>query len=187
MAKVLFNPVMEQIRGKIGDLVFRRTSGGMAVMRKTEPAETEPTPAQQQARERFRLAAAYAAAVAADPARVALYAPFVNRTRSLRVAAMTDYLTPPEVLAVETGAYDGAVGDPIVVRAVDDGAVVEVRLTLRDGAGAVLEQGVATAAAGLWTYAATTAVAAGTVVAVEAVATDRPGNTGRKTVTVTLP
>jgi accessory colonization factor AcfC len=100
---------------------------------------------------------------------------------------MTDYLTPPEVLAVETGAYDGAVGDPIVVRAVDDVAVAEVRVTLRDGAGAVLEQGVATAATGIWTYAATTVVAAGTVVAVEAVATDRPGNTGRKTVTDTLP
>ncbi len=182
MAKVLFNPVMEQIRGKIGDLVFRRTSGGMAVMRKTEPSV-----AQQHVRERFRLAAAYATQVQADPVRAAFYASFVNRTRSLRVVAMTDYLTPPEVLGLETGAYGGAVGDPIVVRAVDDGAVVGVRVTLRDGAGAVLEQGAATATTGLWTYAATTAVAAGTVVAVEAVATDRPGNTGSKTVTVTLP
>ena len=92
MAKVLFNPVMEQIRGKIGDLVFRRTSGGMAVMRRTEPAETGPSAAQQQARERFRLAAAYAAEVKglASAAAEARKGEITNVTKAFQYLAKFD-------------------------------------------------------------------------------------------------
>ena len=187
MAKVLFTPFREQIRGKIGDLVFRRSVRGMAVMREAQPTSAESSLARQQVRDRFQLAAAFASAVAVDPARVAHYAPLLVRTRSLRLAAMADCPKSPAVPSLEAGAFRGEVGYPILVRAVDDVAAVAVQVTLRDCAGAVLEQGAAMAAAVLWTYSATTGVGAGTKVMVEAVATDRPGNAGSRTVTVTLP
>ena len=57
MAKIKLNPVMEAMRGSIGDLVFRRFGEEVVVGRKPDPSVHPPTPGQQAVRERFRLAA----------------------------------------------------------------------------------------------------------------------------------
>ena len=83
-------------------------------------------------------------------------------------------------------AFRGAVGDPIVIRARDDHAVMAVTVAVTDAAGVVLEQGAASAASGAWRYVATRSVAAGSAVTVTATATDRPGNATALTRTVTV-
>lgn len=67
----------------------------------------------------------------------------------------------------------------------DDFEVVAVDVVIRDAAAAVIEQGPATLAEGHWTYAATAVVATGETVTIEAVAKDRPGHPGSKTVSWT--
>jgi hypothetical protein len=54
MAKVKLNPVMEQMRGKIGDLVFRRYEDRVIVARKPDHDGQVATAIQTGQRERFR-------------------------------------------------------------------------------------------------------------------------------------
>jgi hypothetical protein len=162
-------------------MVFRQQAGQTVVTPRPKVSGRASTPAQLAARERFSRAAAFGRSVAADPALRAIYAEGPGDHRSPYVAALTDALRAPVVDAVETAAFRGAVGDPIVIRARDDHAVMAVTVAVTDAAGVVLEQGTATAANGAWRY-----VAAGSSVTVTATATDRPGNATAFTRTVTV-
>ena len=134
----------------------------------------------------FKAAVAYAKAALADPVRRSVYAAIDQaRRRGLIATAVADYLKPPVVDAIDLGAYHGAVGDPIMVRASDDVEVTGVTVVIRDESDAVLEQGAAVAQAGAWRYTATAAVAAGQSVTIEATATDHPGHPGAKLTTWT--
>ncbi len=59
MAKVKTNPIIEQLRGKVGDLVFKRYGDGVVVARKPDLTGLAPTEAQAAVREQFRQAALY--------------------------------------------------------------------------------------------------------------------------------
>lgn len=59
MAKVKLNPVLEQIRGAVGDLVFKRYGDDVVIGRRPDLSGREATPGQAVARERFRQAALY--------------------------------------------------------------------------------------------------------------------------------
>ena len=173
MANVHLNPIMERIRGKIGELVFRRFGRRTIIARKPDLSGRVASAGQIAVRERFRGAAYYANKVMADPERRARYAPLATkRGTPLREVIMTDYLNPPVVDAISVADYHGIIGDPVVVRATDDVAVSGVTVTLRDAADAVIEQGVATLADDRWTYRATVAVPAGEAVMVIATARD---------------
>ena len=97
-----------------------------------------------------------------------------------------DFLRPPVVDEIDTSAYTGATGDPIVIRAHDDVEVTGVTVTLFDG-DTELESGPAAPDEWRWRYEAQTDVPAGTEVTASAVAMDRPGNTGELSATVTTP
>ena len=73
MAKVKLNPVIMQVRGQIGDLVFKRYEGRVILGRKNDLSEVEPNEAQLGHQERFRQAALYGKLVMADPAQKADY------------------------------------------------------------------------------------------------------------------
>jgi hypothetical protein len=73
MAKVKLNPILEQVRGQVGDLVFKRYEDQVVISRKPDFEGREPTEAQLAARERFRQAAFYGKMVMADPETKALY------------------------------------------------------------------------------------------------------------------
>lgn len=179
MAKVKLNPVLEQINGQVGDLVFKRYQDKVVIARKVDLSDQEPTAAQQAVRARFRAGALYGKRASADPAVKALY---VARAKakaqpyfSLMVA---DYLHGPTVMAVDLEAYTGAVGDKIRVTAVDDFEVTSVQVSLADEGGVVLEAGAAVMENGRWLYTTTTIVSPGTAVTATAQALDRPGNSG---------
>jgi hypothetical protein len=68
MARVKLNPVIEELRGQVGEMVFRRThSGGISLMRKPDMSQVAWSGKQIAHRERFRQAVAYAKATMADP------------------------------------------------------------------------------------------------------------------------
>ena len=182
MAKVRLNPILEQVRGQVGDLVFKRYGEGVLISRKPDFADREWTEAQVAHRERFRQAALYGKLVMADPATKAIYEE-AARAKGQPVFSLTvaDFFNAPAVDEVDLSGYAGRVGDPIVVRASDDFDVTGVRVALTDAAGSSLEEGAAVETppdSGRWVYAATAAVATGTTVRIAVTASDRPGGVG---------
>jgi hypothetical protein len=186
MAKAILSSVLAGLRGRIDGMVFRQQAGQTVVTPRPKVSGRAWTPAQLAARGRFSRAAAFGRSVVADPALRAVYAEGPGDHRNAYVAALTDALRAPVIDAVETAAFRGTIGDPILVRARDDHAVTTVTVAVKDAAGVILEQGMASAADGAWRYVATRSMAAGSTVTVEATATDRPGNATAFTRTVTV-
>jgi hypothetical protein len=187
VAKVKTNPIIEQVRGQIGDLVFKRYGEQVVVSRKPDMEGREPTAAQAAQREVFRQAALYGKVVMADPATKAIYEEAAKASGqpvfSLTVA---DFFNAPSVDEVDVSAYTGKAGDAIAVLAHDDFDVTAVQVAIAQANGTPVESGAATetpANSGRWVYTATAAVPTGTTVRVEVTATDRPGHTGTKTAT----
>ena len=127
MAKVKLNPVLEQMRGQIGDLVFKHYSGDVVVGRKPDRSGVQPTDAQLQHQERFRQAVFYGQLVMADPEKKALYAEAAQASgKPLFSLTIADFFNAPAVDEVDLSAYTRGVGNPIAVRTHDDFAVVRV-------------------------------------------------------------
>ncbi|MBI5648830.1 MAG: hypothetical protein HZC40_00025 [Chloroflexi bacterium] len=186
MAHVKMNPIIEQVRGKIGDLVFKRYGDEVIIARKPDLEGREPTEAQAAQREQFRQAALYGKTVMADPDAKAIYED-VAETRGIPVFSVTiaDFFNGPSVDAVDVGGYTGKVGDEIGIRAHDDFDVVAVQVGLTKQDGSAIEAGAAIEKppdSGNWIYKATIAVPNGTPVRIAVTAKDRPGHTGVKQV-----
>ena len=185
MAKVRLNPVLDEIRGKVGELVFRRYADEVVVGRAPDTGDTPPTEAQAAQRERFRLAVVYGKAVVADPETKALYETAAKAKGMPAFAlAVGDFLHAPAVDEIDLSAYTGQAGQKIGIRAHDDFELVGVAVIIRKADGAVLEQGPATLGSdSLWAYTTTAALPAGQTVMIEVTATDRPGHKTTRTQT----
>ena len=183
MAKIKLNPVLEQMHGKVGGLVFKKYQDRTIVAEKAQPKQPN-TPAQQATRQNFRLAALYGKTVMANPETAAGYAAAAAAKKvpvfSLIVA---DFLNPPVVDEIDLSNYSGKTGDIIKVRAHDEYKVTGVQVIIRDNNGTTLEQGAAALsdADGAWDYTATTSLTADEQVVIEVDATDLPGHVGTKT------
>ena len=184
MAKVKLNPVLENIRGKIGDLVFKRYRDEVVITRAPESGDRTPTPAQAAQQERFKLAVLYGNMVIADPEKRAIYASAAGR-KGVPVFALTvgDFLNAPAVDEIDLSSYTGKAGEMIRIRASDDFVVTGVEVTITDSNGVVLEQGTASLVPGSleWTYQTTTEIAPQQQVSIEVTATDRPGHKTTRT------
>lgn len=183
MASVKLNPVLEQLHGKVGDLVFKKYQDRTIIARKPEGKQPN-TPAQQAVKENFRLAALYGKTVMANPVEKAAYAAQAKAVGKPAFALMVaDFLNAPVVDEIDLSAYNGKAGDIIKVRAHDDFQVAGVQVLVRDNNGNLLEQGAATLSAtdGIWQYTATTNLTVGQQVVIEVDATDLPGHKGVKT------
>ncbi|MBI1794650.1 MAG: hypothetical protein HYR70_10715 [Chloroflexi bacterium] len=185
MAKVKLNPVLEQIRGQVGDLVFKHYGDEMVVGRKPDRSGIQPTEAQLEHQERFRQAVLYGRLVMADPQKKAGYEQAARaKGKPLFSLTIADFFNAPVVDEVDLSAYAGAVGDPIVVRAHDDFQVTRLRVSISNTNGEAIESGDAEetpARSGRWVYAATTIVPAGTNVRIAVTVSDQPGGTGEAT------
>jgi hypothetical protein len=179
MAKVKLNPILEQIRGQVGDLVFKRCGDEVVISRKPDLSDVEWSVAQVAHRERFRQATLYGKMVVADPATKVLYDEVAEaRGKPVFALIVADFFNAPTVEEVDLSAYGGQSGDEIVVQAADDFDVVGVQVGIADAAGSGIEMGEATetpTGSGRWVYAATVDVPAGTSVRIGVAATDRPG------------
>lgn len=182
MAKIKVNPIIEQIRGKVGELVFKRYGDDVVLSRVPDTEGREPTEAQLAIRERFRQAAVYGKMVMADPAAKAIYEE-AAATKGKPVFSLTvaDFFNAPSVDEVDLSGYTGKVGDSIVIRAHDDFDVTGVSVAITTSAGEAIESGEATETppdSSRWVYNATQAVPTGTTVRIAVTAKDRPGGVG---------
>lgn len=94
MAKVILNPMIKEIRGKMGDIVYRvGPHGQQTIMKRPDMSNVKWSKAQKEHRKRFKKAIAYAHAAMADPQVSKIYekrAAKENR-KPFRVA-VSDYL-----------------------------------------------------------------------------------------------
>lgn len=182
MARVKLNPILEKVRGKIGDLVFKTVRERGDNLPYTGLEGVEPTESQMTQRERFRQAALYGKMVLADPETKVLYEEAAKaKGKPVFSLIVADFFNAPSVDEVDLTAYTGAVGDNILVRASDDFDVTGVKVSLTNSEGASIESGEAVetpAGSGRWVYTATAAVPTGTTVRIAVTATDRPGGKG---------
>lgn len=183
MATVIFNSAFGPISGRLGDVVFRKCGDRTIACRAPSRRRAPLTPRQLAHRDRFRQATFYARAVMADPASKAFYAQGAKATgKPLFSIATGDYLNPPVVDQILLWEYDGHAGSAIVIYARDDVEVIDVTVAILDMTGRVLESGPAVLDDGRWIYTASFDAPAGQPLTVEATATDRPRNTGTKSV-----
>ena len=68
MAKVKLNPMLKEVHGKLGNIVFRRSiTGEMTAIKLADMSNVEWSDKQKAHREKFKQAVAYAKAAIAEP------------------------------------------------------------------------------------------------------------------------
>jgi hypothetical protein len=184
MAKVKLSSVLTRVRGKMGDVVFRKYNDEVVMARVPDLSGVTPTDKQVAHRQRFKLASLYGKTVLADPQKKAVYEA-TAKAKGVPVFALTvaDFLNAPAVDEIDLSAYTGKAGETIRITASDDFEVTGVAVAIHDTNGAVLEQGAATAVDGAWNYLTTTSLPTGHQVSIEVSVTDRPGHKGSRTQT----
>jgi hypothetical protein len=121
------------MRGKVGDLGFKRFENQTVVARVPDHVHQPNSAAQLAVREKFRQATVYAKAAIADPAIKALYAEKAKAKHVPTFALMiADFFKAPVIDDVDLSAYTGATGSVIRVRATDDFEVTGVSVQLRE-------------------------------------------------------
>jgi hypothetical protein len=178
-----------KFRGALGkQLVFRDWEGKTVVAKAPKSRSGEPTAAQAKTLERFQFASRYAKAIidAQDQSMAQAYEVVLRPRQNVYSRAVEDFMSSPVVNSIDKRNYQGAVGDKIAVRAIDDYRVVGVLVEIYAANGTLLEKGNAVLNTnGIdWTYTATQANNLLVGSKIKAIATDVPGNEGMLEVTL---
>ena len=178
MSKMDLNGIVEGLHGKFGNIVFRRSANGTVMSRRPDRTGAVLTVGQAAHHQRFREAVAFAKSALADPDSRAYYdAAAKARTKPVFALAVGDFFNAPVIGEIDLAEYSGQIGGKIAIIATDDIGVAGVSVTIRNATdNSQIEQGVALDDAGKWRYTATAVAPAGASLAVEVIATDRPGN-----------
>jgi hypothetical protein len=103
MAKVTLPPLITGIKGRLGDVVFRVSQNGNTfITRSPDMSTVEWSPAQQEHRQRFKAAIAYAKAAMADPTVRAVYKKqAADKNKRPFQMAVSDYFKGIDLLSGE--------------------------------------------------------------------------------------
>lgn len=151
MIKVIFHGSIKELRGRIGNLIFRKLPDGTIVVTQALPKRTgrekkrakeKRSPAQKVHNERFAEAAAYGKAAQFDPVYVKLAA--VTPMVTAYNFAQKDWWEAPKIHRIERKK------GRIRVQATDNVLVARVRVTVLDEDGQVVEAGEAARKRGDW-------------------------------------
>ncbi len=159
MGKVDENIITKGFRGKYNDdLVFRRMDNQTVFSRRSVNRKP-PTSKQLESRNRFNRASHYASSAIAHPQRGLDYKVMAEQQgfKSAYIAAVTDYLTLPEITSVFTDEYNGNAGDLITITAKVPFKITDMAVSILNAAGAVIESGKAVANEAKWRYVITIA------------------------------
>jgi hypothetical protein len=170
------NNATDRASGIVDQFVYRTRNGKTFLVRKPQRSRKRPSEKQQNARDRFRLAALYAKQAMNDPVLKAFYASKVTYGKGAYNMAFDDYLDAPRIVDISTGRYSGSIGDRIVVTAIDAFKVKAVRVKITRADGSVVEQGEAVQGSLQWEYTCTVANPSFSGNIVTVTAYDLPGN-----------
>ena len=180
MARSTNNVVMKGVSGTIGKMLVFRTSAAdkTIVARRPKPSNKPLTVSQLEVRDRFTEAAYYAKTAISNPDLKEEYQAKAKPGQSAYNIAFADYLKAPELRKVMIEDYNGAIGDKLVFRVIDNFKLQTVSIRILDDTNNLIEQGAATPLDnGLdWQYIATAANANVVGTNLEITAKDTPGN-----------
>jgi len=181
------NELTKNYSGIFGNQVLLKNRGGRSVMT-IPPYRTskEPTPGQIAVRKRFFDAVSYARTVLQDPEMLAAYTAKAEKGTSAYIVALTDFLRPPWIDQIDTSAYEGKVGDVILVEAGDDFGLEKVRVHIFDSNGITIEKGEGVLIPRLNRYVFTATVDVSDLSGVRVMASvfDFPGHTAESSITL---
>ena len=187
MGKSKANYAITGLSGKVGKIFVYRQRGGETIVA-TPPVRTAPpTPKQIQQQTKFTQAAVYAKNALLDPTLKEAYTLEAKKRQNVSPynMAMTDYLRPPQITNVDHSAYTGdASGEKIIIEAGDAFKITTMKVKITAANSSTLEEGNATLVNGKWQYTTTATNATLTGTKITLTATDRPGNTTTKEVTL---
>lgn len=188
MAKTPVNSGLKRIQGELDGWIYRVVEGETIICRPADRSSIINTSAQVTVRNRFRDAAKYARSVYEDAAKKERYRLLAEKAGVPRARlfayVLQDYATPPTVTSVDADHYGRQIGDPIDIKAHDEGEVTGVHVTLRQQNGLLIETGPAVPYAGGYRYLGQTVVPPGPVIVAEVVAADLPGNETKFTASI---
>ena len=187
MGKSKANYAITGLSGKVGKIFVYRQRGGETIVA-TPPVRTAPpSPKQIQQQNKFAQAVTYARNALLDPTLKADYTTEAKKRRNVSPynMAMTDYLRPPQITNVDHSAYTGdASGEKIIIEAADAFKITTMKVKITAANNSTLEEGTATQVKGKWEYTTTTTNTTLTGSKITLTATDRPGNTTTKEITL---
>ena len=188
MANITENLLVKGARGNVGKQFVYRTEGDNThITKMPRGTKRKPKSNELEVRELFAAAARYGRSATASQEWKEAYKKKAGPGKRAFGVAFKDYLTAPEVRAINTLKYNGAPGSVVTIQALDDFKVAEVRVSIYDATGALLEEGIGvqdTVNANAWKYTTTqnNSTLAGSVI--KAIAIDVPGNTGSLEITL---
>lgn len=180
MAKVKLNPIVESVRGGVGDLVFRKLNGDTVLSGKPDFTNVVASPDQEAHRTRFKQAVAYGRMVLADEdAREDYDEAALVKGKSAFALMVADFMNAPSIDEVDVSEYGGLANQFIYIRTSDDFTVEEVQVRILDINGAELESADADfdSETNRWVYESQTNLTPSTTIRIEVTVTDRPGGT----------
>lgn len=140
-----------------------------------------PTLNQQEHQNRFSAATAYASAAMSNPELEKPYRKRATAEKSKFQIAVRDYMRGPEVKKIDATMYNGSIGSIIRIKAIDDFAVKEVRVSIYNVSGDLIEESNALIDPInrlQWVFIATRTINVLTGCKIKAIAQDLPGNRG---------
>ena len=159
MGKIKNNVVTKGFSGKLGDdLVFRQVDN-QTIFAKRTLITGVPTARQTEIRNKFTDASNFASAAIENEQASVMYKLMadVQGLKSAYLAAMTDYLTEPEIGGVYSAGYKGVVGDVFNIRPRVPYKIISIDVRIVDANGIAIEAGSAVTNELKWKYIATVA------------------------------
>ncbi|HEV7783539.1 MAG TPA: hypothetical protein VGO58_19840 [Chitinophagaceae bacterium] len=189
MSKINDNLLVKGARGNLGKQFVYKKRGKNTHIAKMPVINKNlvPTARQLEVRELFAAASLYAKGAMTSPVLKKEYEKKAANGQTPFNIAFRDYLKAPVVRSIDTENYDGTSGSVIVVIARDDFRVAAVKVSIRDGAGVLIEEGNAILNPidrNKWSYTTVQPNASPSGCTVSATALDLPGNKGTLEVTV---
>jgi hypothetical protein len=187
--KKLENLVEKAVNGAMGkELVLRENGeGGTLVEMPTVDPNRVPTVKQEQQQEKFREASAFANSVLKNSELRETYEVKSKGKKNAFRTAFSDYLNDPKVKQIDASEYTGAVGSKILVKAQDDFDIKQLKVSIYNPAGDLVEEGLAVIDPVFklrWIYTATQVVAILPGSKIKAVVQDIPGNKSELQITL---
>jgi hypothetical protein len=157
MAKSKNNVLTFGLSGKVGGMLIFRQKNGETIVAKI-PDRTKPASEKQLARQRrFKQAVIYGQSALLITESKSIYEEIAKKTgKTPFIAAVGDFLNVPEINSLDLSDYSGQPGNTITIEVDDDVLVKEVRVSIIDADGSVIEEGPAVpdALGYVWTYTA---------------------------------
>jgi len=176
--KVILQPSLRGLSGKMGDWVYRYSKGKKKTFIGEMPVRTgEQTEGQLAQQERFGDGSRYGSEAMENPALREFYETVAEELGiSPQNAAMADFLSVPTFKPLDLSNYQGRVGDPIVIRVTAKFGLASLEVAIDRPDGTDVEKGQAVEiATNKWIYTASQPVPLGTELFIEVVGSDHTG------------